>query len=175
MKPLLIRMIFILPLTALTISCAGDKGDGGATASQPANVIEGTLTGPDGPLRRAEIRLKTYRDEDCVKLAQSKAPLSQEEKMQLEECSRELTTATSDEEGRYVFPNVSEGWYGLVVNWTSDAKPSIPGPLFIYREGDFLITLIWNKDKPLTGTAVGEIFRLSGGQTGRKDLMLKKL
>ena len=148
-----------------------------ARAPKPAAAfIGGMLSGSGGPIQNAEVKLRSYADENCAKLSRNNK-LSEAEDQQYKQCSREVSSTTSDSQGKYSFPNMVEGWYSLQMNWTTKDDPvkSNPmwKPLFLYREEGFLITFIAAKDSSFHGLAVGEPFRFSGGDTGKKDLKLK--
>jgi hypothetical protein len=152
----------------------------GSASAPRANVISGTFTGPEGPIQNAEVKLTTYKDENCVKLSQSKNKLSAEEEKEYKSCSQQAGATTSDAQGKYTFANISDGWYRLQFNWTTNVNPISTNPmwqpLFLYREGEYLITFIATKEEPkYHGLAMGEPFQFSGGESGRKDLALKKL
>jgi hypothetical protein len=153
--------------------------DGSSSAAR-ANVISGTFSGPDGPIQNAEVKLTSYKDENCVKLSQSKTKLSGDDEKNYKSCSQQVGKTTSDAQGKYSFPNISEGWYSLTFTWATnvDPVPSNPiwPPLFLWREGEYLITFMATKQEPkFHGLAVGEAFMFSGGESGRKDLTIKKL
>ena len=159
----------LLVIVLLSVSCA-------RVSKPPANLIAGTLLSKGGPIQNAEVKLKSYADESCAKLGQ-KNKLTEAEDQQFKQCSREVSSTTSDSQGNYSFPNIADGWYSLQINWTTKDDPvkSNPmwKPLFLYREEGYLITFIAAKDSSFHGLAVGEPFLFSGGDTGKKDLKLK--
>lgn len=165
------KLVFIV-LVVISVSCSSQKG--AATSSVP--TISGTLSGSNGPLQNAEVKLKGYKDENCAKLAQQKN-LSPEEDQQFKQCSQEVSATTADAQGKYAFPSVPDGWYSLEVNWTTKEDPlkSNPfwKPLFMYREEGFLVTFIAAKDSSFRMVAIGEPFRVSSGNAAHKDLKLK--
>lgn len=163
------RMAAPLAIVILLASCA-------RSPKSSAAFIGGTLSGSGGPIQNAEVKLKSYTDENCAKLGQ-KNKLSEAEDQQYKQCSREMSSTTSDSQGKYSFPNIAAGWYSLQMNWTTKDDPlkSNPmwKPLFLYREEGFLITFIAAKDSSFHVLATGEPFHFSGGDTGKKDLKLK--
>jgi hypothetical protein len=130
-----------------------------ATLKPPA--VSGTLIGSDGAIAGAEVTLKTYRDEACVKLAEA-TELSESETEQLDECSSEFASTTSDTQGQYRFPDVSPGWYKLSFSWTLAQKPDVMFPID-FRDG-FLIAFYETNTSPkvYSALALGEIFQFSG-------------
>jgi hypothetical protein len=163
------RIATPLAIVIVLASCA-------RSPTSSAAFIGGTVSGSGGPIQNAEVKLKSYADENCAKLGQ-KNKLSESEDQQYKQCSREMSSTTSDSQGKYSFPNLTEGWYSLQINWTTKDDPlkSNPmwKPLFLYREEGFLITFIAAKDSSFRVLATGEPFRFSGGDTGKKDLKLK--
>jgi len=163
------KILVPIAVVILVASCA-------RAPKPPAAFIGGTLSGSGGPIQNAEVKLKTFADENCAKLGQ-KNKLSEAEDQHYKQCSREVASTTSDSQGKYSFPNIAEGWYSLHINWTTKDDPlkSNPmwKPLFLYREEGFLITFIAAKDSSFHALATGEPFHFSGGDTGKKDLKLK--
>jgi hypothetical protein len=164
------RIVTLLVIGILATACAR------APQSPTTGSITGTLSGAGGPIQNAEVKLQSYADENCAKLSQ-KDKLSEAEDAQYKQCSRQMSSTISDAQGKYSFPNVADGWYSLNVNWTTNEDPlkSNPmwKPIFLYREEGFLVTFIAAKDSSFRGLAVGEPFRFSGGDTGKRDLKLK--
>ena len=120
----------------------------------------------------------TYRDENCVKLSQTKGKLSAEQEQQYKDCSREAGATTTDAQGKYAFANVGAGWYRLEFRWKTNVNPiksnPVWGPIFMYREGEYLITFLATQDEPrYHGMAIGEAFQYSGTEPSQKDLGLK--
>lgn len=163
----------VLFFMVLAAACSGNKGN---PSAPPAATISGTLANSKGPLQNAEVKLSTYKDENCVKLGQ-KGNLSPDEDQQFKQCQLQKSVTNSDAQGKYSFPNVSEGWYSITVNWTTkeDPLPSNPmwKPLFLYRADDFLITFIAAKDGSFLLLAVGQPFEFKGGGSMEKNLTLK--
>ncbi|HKZ76741.1 MAG TPA: hypothetical protein VJ124_00350 [Pyrinomonadaceae bacterium] len=135
------KILIPLALVIISFSCLSNK----EIPSPRGGTIAGTLSGSNGPLQNAEVKLKSYKDENCAKLGQ-KNKLSQEEDQEFKQCSQQVSAATSDSQGKYAFPNIGDGWYGLEVNWTTNEDPlknnPMWKPLFLYREEGFLITFI---------------------------------
>lgn len=127
------------------------------TSVPPA--ILGKVTGSKGPITEATISLETFRDESCVKLAESTSGLSDLEKQQLEECSDEVASVTSDTEGRYKFSEIDPGWYKLNITWRLNQKPEFQSGL---KDEFFVVVLKLGSEKQYTVLAQGDIFFFSG-------------
>jgi hypothetical protein len=168
------KKLFILIAVLVAAGCSSNKS--GSPAGPRAGTIAGTLANSGGPLQNAEVKLSTYKDENCVKLSQ-KSNLSPDEDQQSKQCRQQLSVTNSDAQGKYNFPNVSDGWYSITVNWTTkeDPLPTNPmwKPLFLYRADDFLITFIAAKDGSFHLLAVGPPFQFQGGGSTEKNLTLK--
>lgn len=166
------KKLVLLVLVVISVSCSSNKGV--LTSSAP--TISGTLSGSGGPLQDAEVKLKSYKDENCAKLAQQKK-LSQEEDQQFKQCTQQVSATTADAQGKYAFPSVPDGWYSLEVIWTTKEDPlkSNPfwKPLFMYHEEGFLVTFMATKDSSFRVLAIGVPFQVSGGNGVHKDLKLK--
>jgi hypothetical protein len=141
--------------------------------SAPA-TISGKLIGPDsdepigphGPIAEAQIYLKAYQDEDCVKLAESTQELSDQEKKQLEDCAHDdASSTTSDTEGRYEFPEIGRGWYSLVIEWELREPPNVSfGFILEFRDG-FFVAVLETKETPkryIARAVQDDIFYFSG-------------
>jgi hypothetical protein len=168
----------LLIIIVISTACSSNKGvpdSSNKGVSEPrASTIAGTLSSSNSPMQNAEIKLKSYKDENCVKLGQ-KNKLSQEEDQQFKQCHQQVSSTTSDAQGKYAFPNITDGWYSVEVNWTTKENP-VKGnllPFFVHRKEGFLITFIATKDSTYHVLAVGEPFQFSAGNTGQKDLTLK--
>ena len=168
------KKLFILVAVLIAAACANKTI--APPASPRAGTIAGTLANKSGPLQNAEVSLKMYKDENCVKLGQQNN-LSPEQKAQFEQCRTQLSATNTDAQGKYSFANVAEGWYGLTVNWITkeDPVPNNPmwKPLFLYRADDFLITFIAAKDGSFHMLAVGEPFQFKPAESAEKNLTLK--
>ena len=164
--------LVLVVLIVISASCSSNQGV--LTPSSP--TITGTLSGSDGPLQHAEVKLKSYKDENCVKLGQQKK-LSPEEDQQFKQCTQQVSATTADAQGKYAFPSVPDGWYSLEVDWTTKEDPLKRNPfwkpLFMYREEGFLVTFMATKDSNFRMLAIGEPFQVSGGNAAPKDLKLK--
>lgn len=164
------KRIVLLALVVISAACASNKG----VLTSTAPTISGTLSGAGGPLQNAEVKLKSYKDANCAKLAQQKK-LSPEEDQQFKQCTQQVSATTADAQGKYAFPSVPDGWYSLDVNWTTKEDPlkSNPfwKPLFMYHEEGFLVTFMATKDSSFRMLAIGEPFQVSGGGV-HKDLKL---
>jgi hypothetical protein len=128
---------------------------------EPPSVF-GTLIGSDGAIIGAEITLETYQDEACVKLAEA-SELSDAEKKQLDDCSSDYASTTSNAEGQYRFSEVASGWYRLSFTWVLNQKPDLLLPLE-FKNG-FLIAYYLTKSTPelYSALALGDkIFQYSG-------------
>ena len=169
----MIAKSLVLSFLVLAAACSGNKGN---PSAPPAATISGTLANSKGPLQNAEVKLNTYKDENCVKLGQ-KSNLPPDEDQQFKQCQQQKAVTNSDAQGKYSFPNVSDGWYSITVNWTTkdDPLPTNPmwKPLFLYRADDFLITFIATKDGSFHMLAVGQAFQFQGGGSTEKNLTLK--
>ena len=169
----MITKSFALCFLVLAAACSGNKGN---PSAPPAATISGTLANAKGPLQNAEVKLSIYKDESCVKLGQ-KSNLPPAEDEQFKQCHQQKSVTNSDVQGKYSFPNVSDGWYSITVNWTTkeDPVPTNPmwKPLFLYRADDFLITFIAAKDGSFRMLAVGPPFQFQGGGSTEKNLTLK--
>lgn len=137
------------------------------TATLEPFTVLGTLIGSDGAIIGAEITLKTYQDETCVKLAEA-TELSDAEKKQLDDCSSDYASTTSNAEGQYRFSEVAPGWYKLNFTWVLNQKPDMLFPLE-FKNG-FLIAYYETTSAPIvySAFALGEIFQFSG----KKDMII---
>ncbi len=109
---------------------------------------EGEPIGPHGPIAGAQVMLKAFQDEECVKLAESTSELSEEENKQLDDCTHEAGSTTSDAEGRWEFLNVDPGWYTLRIDWELSEPPDIQfGFLLEFRDG-FFVTAVETNETP---------------------------
>lgn len=168
------KKVFVVIGVLIVAACANK------TTAPPvgprAGTIAGTLANKNGPMQNAEVSLKVYKDENCVKLGRQNN-LSPEQKAQFEQCLTQSSATNTDAQGKYSFTNVAEGWYGLTVNWVTkeDPMPNNPmwKPLFLYRESDFLITFIAAKDGSIHMLAVGEPFQFKATESAEKNLTLK--
>jgi hypothetical protein len=170
------KKFVLLLLVIISTACSSNKGgsDSNKTVSEPpARSIAGMLSGSNGPMQNAEVKLKSYKDEACVKLGQ-KNKLSPEEDQQFKQCHQQVSATTADARGKYAFPNIGDGWYSVEVKWTTkeDPRGGNPMPFFIHRKEGFLVTYIAAKDGSFHVLAIGEAFQFSGGNTGQKDLKL---
>jgi len=147
--------LVVVCLTVLLSGCAP-----ASTPSTPSTVL-GTLIGSDGAIVGAEVTLETYQDEACVKLAKA-TELSDAEEKQLDDCSSDYASTTSNAEGQYRFPEVVPGWYKLRFKWVLNNKPDSVLPLE-FKNG-FLIAYFETKTTPIVYTALaqGDIFQFSG-------------
>lgn len=84
------KLIF-LGLVVLSASCASNKTTPAQGLSARAPSIAGTLSDSGGALQNAEVKLKSYKHEECVKLAQ-KQNASKDESEQLKQCSQEISS-----------------------------------------------------------------------------------
>ena len=172
------KKIFILITVVIVSACSGNKtaSPTAPSTASPAGTIAGTLANKSGPMQNAEVTLKVYQDENCVKLGQQ-SNLPPEQKAQFERCRKQLSATNSDVQGKYSFANVADGWYALTVNWTTkeDPVPNNPmwKPLILYRADDFLITFIAAKDGSFHMLAVGEPFQFQSRTSTEKNLTLK--
>lgn len=167
------KKLFILVAVLAAAACSGNKS--ASPVGKNTGTIAGTLANSRGPLQNAEVLLKVYKDENCMKLGKQQN-LSPEQDAQFKQCRQQVSTSNSDAQGKYSFANVADGWYDITVNWITkdDPLPANPmwKPLFLYREADFLITFIAAKDGSFHMLAVGEPFQFQGGST-EKNLTLK--
>ena len=84
----------------------------------------------------------------------------------------------TDAQGKYAFATVGAGWYRLEFRWKTNVNPiksnPVWGPIFMDREGEYLITFLATRDEPrYHGMAIGEAFQYSGTEPSQKDLALK--
>jgi hypothetical protein len=152
----LVFLVFVF-LTVLLSGCAPAP----PTATLEPPTVLGTLIGDDGAIVGAEITLETYQDEACVKLAEA-TELSDAEKKQLDDCSSDYASTTSNAEGQYRFSEVTPGWYKLRFTWVLNQKPDILFPVE-FKNG-FLIAYYETKTAPIvySALALGDIFQFSG-------------
>jgi hypothetical protein len=165
---------YLLILMLVTVSaCSATNKD---SATSTTRGLTGTLSTSRGPMQNAEVKLSNYADENCTKLA-LKQKLSPEEDQQLKQCSRQAASTTSDAQGKYAFPNLTDGWYSVQITWTTSEDPlkSNPmwKPIFLYRENDFLITFIAAKDSTFRMVAGSAPFQFHAENSLQKDLKLK--
>jgi hypothetical protein len=165
-------------LVVIAIACGRQPGSYLSSPAPSSKTINGTLSGSEGPIQNAEVKLMTYKDENCVKLSQTKGKLSTEQAQQYKDCTREAAATTTDSQGKYAFANMDTGWYRLEFRWKTSVNPikSNPmwQPIFIYREGEYLITFLATKEEPrYHGLAIGEAFQYAGTESSQKDLGLK--
>lgn len=147
-------LVLILSVLVLLIS-----GCGLQTTHTP--TILGTLSDSNGAIVDAEVTLVSYEDEACVNLSE-KSELTDSESQQLDSCSGDYATVTSDDEGNFEFSEISPGWYKLHIAWFLSQKPSSPFP-FEVRNG-YLIAYYEVNTNPTTysALALGDIFQFSG-------------
>ena len=153
-KSIELAFLVFMFLTVLLSGCTP------APPVEPPTVL-GTLIGNDGAIVEAEITLETYQDEACVKLAEV-TELSDAEKKQLDDCSSDYASTTSNAEGQYRFSEVTPGWYRLRFTWVLNQKPDTFLPIE-FKNG-FLIAYYETKTAPITYAALaqGDIFQFSG-------------
>jgi hypothetical protein len=158
-----IGLVFLafVSLTVLLSGCAPASTSLPPTATPEPPTVFGTLIGSDGAIAEAEITLETYQDEACVKLAEA-TELSDAEKKQLDDCSSDYASTTSNAEGQYKFSEVTPGWYKLSFTWILNQKPDLLLPLD-FKNG-FLIAYYETNTTPkvYSALALGEIFQFSG-------------
>ena len=130
--------------------------------------ISGKITNKGQPIQGAKVRLQSFDDESCVKLAKA-SKLSDEEKATLDKCSRDVAAFVANNKGEYRFPNVPAGWYKLLVEWTLDGPPALR--FTVQWQGEFVITYFETKTEPkkYSALAQGEIFSFDGVKSQTKD------
>jgi len=134
-------------------------------------TILGRITDLDGPVAGAEITLKSFQDEACVKLAESTGGLSEEEKKQLDTCSKEVAQVTSNTDGKYEFPNISPGWYSLSIFW----KLKGTSEDYVNLLDDEFVVVALNLNGEYSVLAIQKaIFRFSAEEPMTIDLNLSK-
>lgn len=134
-------------------------------------TLSGKIVDLDGPVAGAEITLKSFQDEACVKIAESTGGLSEEEEKQLDACSKEIAKVTSNEEGQYEFPDIGPGWYSLSVFWKLD----IGSEDYINLLDDEFVVLAMNLNGEHSVLAIQKaIFRFSAEAPITVDLTLSR-
>jgi len=156
------QKMMTVALTILLVGCGAPLATPiPPTATPEPPAVFGTLIGPEGAIIEAKITLKTYQDEACVKLAET-TKLSDAEKKQLDDCSSDYASTTSNAEGQYRFSKVTPGWYKLRFTWVLNQNPDTFSPLE-FKNG-FLIAYFETKTAPIvhSALALGDIFQFSG-------------
>jgi hypothetical protein len=157
-------------LTLLLSAC----GSTGPLAQAPMPLtLAGTVRDTvGGPIAGAEVALTAYADDRCVRLAQSSAPPSDEDRQTLRSCMKLADTTATYEAGRYVFANVTPGSYDVAITWT--LRPGQPVPRDpVFEQGDYAVVIVTNRDGTWTVTARSEIVALPGGWTALQDFMFQ--
>ena len=167
-------------IVCIVASCA-DKSDSAVDSPAPDRApvgIYGNLSHQGSAVPNADVKLKAYQDQACVNLGKE-TKLSPEQEKQIKECSREAANTKTDNSGNFRFTDQRDGFYSLEFSWATNDDPnksfSMWKPFFMYREGGYLVTFIAAKGDPQYRIiALGEPFQFAGGDTGRRDVSLKK-
>jgi hypothetical protein len=150
---------FIISITLLVLflsGCvSGETIVSQATSPQEteAPTIHGKLTYSSRPINGAKVSLEAYRDEACVKLSEN-TELSEGEEQELDECTSDYATTTSNAEGNYEFSDVEPGWYKLMFDWVLDGEPDSQWPFEIVN--DFLISYYETESSPKKYSALAQ-------------------
>ncbi len=133
-----------------------------------APTVHGKLTYSSRPINGAKVSLEAYRDEACVKLSEN-TELSDAEEQELDECTSDYATTTSNAEGQYEFSDVEPGWYKLSFDWILDGEPDSQFPFEIVN--DFLIAYYETDSSPKKYSALAQALT-KFYFTGEEDIVI---
>jgi hypothetical protein len=140
----------------------------GQPAGSDTAQLWGVIASKSAPVVAAKVRLESYLDEACVKLAEAEK-LSPEQDKVVKACASELPAISSDARGEFHFRNLKPGWYKLLVEWDLKEKPASVMP--VQWQGDYTIAYYETKtgQKKYSALAQGKIKKLAPGERQRRD------
>jgi hypothetical protein len=112
-----------------------------AHAQVHSPAIRGTLSDMGKPIVDAEVYLQSLEDEHCAKLFAGKIDLKKQQ--ELRQCTHDLGSINSDEQGNYEFAETKAGWYVVHFLWSIADKPRQPTS---FKNGDWLVQYAGWKD-----------------------------
>jgi len=108
-------------------------------------AIQGTLRHGSEPIVQADIFLQFFADEKCAKMFDKgdHAKLSRKAAEQLGRCAPDAASIRVGPDGRFIFTNLSPGWYAVRFLWEIQPKPN---PMAPFTRSGFLIVYAGYKD-----------------------------